>query len=46
MNTDVSIVNQRIARINIFITNLTASGNKQVFKKYQNTGWTIKKAEF
>lgn len=33
MNTDVSIVNQRIARINIFITNLTASGNKQVFKK-------------
>lgn len=33
MNTDVSIVNQRIARINIFITNLTASGNKTSIQK-------------
>ena len=48
MNTDVSTVNQRIARINIFITNLRASGNKQVFKKVpkywldHKEGWVLK----
>ena len=33
MNTDVSTINQRVARIYIFIPNLRASGNKQVFKR-------------
>ena len=33
MNTDISTINQRVARINIVIMNLRASGNKQVFKK-------------
>ena len=48
MNTDVSTVNQRVARIYIFIPNLRASGNKQVFKrvpKYwldHKEGWALK----
>ena len=48
MNTDVSTINQRVARIYIFIPNLRASGNKQVFKrvpKYwldHKEGWALK----
>ena len=41
MNTDVSTINQRVARIYIFIPNLRASGNKQVFKNLDYTTATI-----